>query len=131
MRTAKMTICGETYDLCFSLRVANACEERYGSLEGIGQALKGDGKNTMTVLKECLWLVCQMLSAGRLWAEHEQLPAPEPPTEDDLLDLWGLDDIPSLKEQVFATISLSGSREVEARPAKNGEAAEAPAARSN
>lgn len=131
MRTAKMTIGSETYDLCFSLRVAGACEERYGSLEGIAPALSGEGKSSMEVLRECLWLLAQMLEAGRRWAEHEKLPAPEPPSEDDLLDLWGLDDIPSLKDQVFSTISLSNHREVEARPAKNGEAAGAPAARSN
>lgn len=131
MRTAKMTIGSETYDLCFSLRVANACEDRYGSLEGIAQALSGEGKSSMEVLRECLWLLAWMLEAGRRWAEHEKLPAPEPPSEDNLLDLWGLDDIPYLKDQVFSTISRSRHREVEAQAAKNGEAAGAPAARSN
>lgn len=130
MRTAKMTIGSETYDLCFSLRVANACEERYGSLEGIAPALSGEGKGSMEVLRECLWLLARMLEAGRRWAEHEDQSAPKPPSEDDLLDLWGLDDIPSLKDQVFSTINLSHQREVKAVPQKNGEAAGAPAARS-
>ena len=50
MRTAKISIDGREYLLCFSARVMRACTERYGGVESIDDlaGLKGKISETIT-----------------------------------------------------------------------------------
>lgn len=120
MRTARITLAGKEYHLCFSARVVRACTERYGGVEHIGERLEGKdlGKN----LDEAVWLLAQMLDAGARYAKMSGLDNPPAPSTEDLYDLMGMDDFSGLKGKIFETISNGGSPAVKAEPPKNAEA---------
>lgn len=121
MRTGEIEIGGVQYPLCFSLRVAQCCAERYGAMDAVAGAIAGaaESGDTMGVLTECLWLLGEMLAAGRRYSALTGVETPEPPAGDALFDLWGLDDISMLRGKVFGTLAAGSRREVEAAPPKN------------
>lgn len=121
MRKGEVEIAGATYPLCFSLRVAQCCVERYGAMDAVADVITGAAASgdTMGVLTECLWLMGRMLEAGRRYSALTGAETPLPPAEADLFDLWGVDDIAMLQGKVFGTMAAGSRREVEALPPKN------------
>lgn len=121
MRKGEVEIAGVTYPLCFSLRVAQCCAERYGAMDAVADAITGAAASgdAMGVLTECLWLMGRMLEAGRRYGALTGAETPLPPAEADLFDLWGVDDIAMLQGKVFGTMAAGSRREVEALPPKN------------
>lgn len=121
MKTIKL--CGKEYPLRFSLRVVKACEERYGSLEKMFDAVKmkaDEASGGLGVVDECLWLFSSMLDAGYRYAKLNGDASEVPPDADALLDAM---DIPDMQSALFAAIAGDNERTVEAKPGKNGEGA--------
>lgn len=122
MRSRTVALAGEEYPLRFSLRVVKACAEKYGSLEGMFEAIQG--RAGLEAVDACLWLLGIMLDAGYRYNKANGLEAlPPPPDEEALLDLL---DLPELQALLLGAIAGDSARTVEAEPPKNagGEAAE-------
>lgn len=122
MRTASVTLNGREYTLCFSTRVVRSCCERYGGLENIDKALSDE--DTLKVLDETLWMLSALLDAGARYVRLNGGEPPQPPDQDTLYDLCGLDDLAGLKARVIAAMSAGAQHTVEARPPKNAAAAQ-------
>lgn len=124
MRSGTITLAGKEYPLRFSLRVLKACKERYGTLDGIFQALQGAGDG-MDAVEECLWLLENMLDAGARYAKINGANPSQPPDADMLLDML---DLAEVQAALVTAIAGDSVRTVEAGPPKNGEAAASAAA---
>lgn len=131
MKTGMMEVAGTKYPLSFSARVIVECNKRYGSIDNIGRALESEAEDIGKVLTECFWLLSEMSRAGSAYQKLMGNDAPEPLTEDFLLDAVGADDIAELKFNIFATITGDMKREVETEEDKaEKEAEKAPKPRS-
>lgn len=127
MKRVNLPLHGKEYPMCFSLRVVNACGEKFGGLEGLNAALTGGG-NALSALNNCVWLLAEMLDAGHKYSALSGGETDLPPTESDLLDLFGLDDLSVLRELLAESMQADQARTVEAAPGKNGDGGEAEAA---
>lgn len=119
MRTAKISIDGKSYLLCFSARVMRACTERYGAMENIDDALSGD---TVAALDESIWILSQLMDAGARYAEMNGIENPKSLGFDGLYDAMSIDDLSGMKGKIAETITNGRSVTVEAEAPKNGEA---------
>lgn len=126
MKRVNLPLHGKEYPMCFSLRVVNACGERFGGLEGLDAALTGGG-DALSALNNCVWLLAEMLDAGHKFSALSGVETEHPPTEADLLDLFGLDDLSVLRELLAESMRADRARTVEAAPGKNGDGGEAEA----
>lgn len=120
MRTTPVTIGGQEYLLCFSVRVSQLCSERYGSVADIGKALNGESE--AAVLRESVWLFTSMAAAGRRYAEKNGLPVPPELTEDDVLDGFDVPDFAEIVAKVKEAISGGTATTVDIQPTGNAEA---------
>ena len=118
MKTITRKICGEERVLCYSLRVTKAVAERYGT-GGIREKLKNS--STEETLDAVIWLLVLMMQAGKKYADKNGITCPEAPTEDEMLDEYGLDDLSELYSTFSATMAAGSTQGVEAE-LKNGEA---------
>ena len=122
MRTGKITVNGNDYLLCFSAKVILSCSNRYGSVDGIWNALSSQSE--AEVLKETFWLLSEMMDAGAAYAKITGVENPKPLTEEELLVLADLTDLANLKAKIFETVSNGNERTVETESkddAKNAE----------
>lgn len=120
MRTTPVTIGGQQYLLCFSMRVSQQCSERYGSVSDIGSVLSNS--NEASVLRETTWLFAAMAAAGRRYAEKNGLPVPPELSEDDVLDGFDIPDFAVLVTKVKEAIASGNSTHIEIQPEGNAEA---------
>lgn len=127
MKRVTIPLWGREYPMCFSLRVVQACGERFGGLEGLDEALTGGG-DTMRALDNSIWLLARLLEGGYRYDRAEGREAMEPPSTEDLLDRFGVDDLGELQQNMMAAMVAGSQRTVEAEPGKNGEAAQETAA---
>ena len=116
MRTAKFTVDGRDYLLCFSARVMRACSERYGGVENIDTALGTDDPGK--ALDEAIWLLSTMMDAGARYARLNGQEAAAL-TYDDLYDVLSIDDLTNIKGKIAETITNGRATTVEAEPPKN------------
>lgn len=117
MRTATVEIAGKSWPVCYSTAVMLACEERYGSANGVFEALSADALGEK--MQALFWLTNQMLRAGVSYELFLGKPVESPPDEDELRDLLGMDDVLPLQRALVSAIVGDVSREVEAEPPKN------------
>ena len=122
MRTASVTLHGREYTLCFSTRVVRSCCECYGGLENIDKALSDE--NPLKVLDETLWMLSAMLDAGARYIRLNGGEPPQPPDQETLYDLCGMDDLTGLRAKVMASMAAGAQHTVEASPPKNAAAAQ-------
>ena len=115
MRTTVITLLGEERILCCSTRFIRDCSERYGAVDGIEQALTGAQSK---VLDEAMWLLAGLMDAGDRWAKLN----PDPLTADQLLDLFGMDDLEDVVKNIKTAISAGNETTVKVA-SKNAEAA--------
>ena len=113
MRTAKYKVNGKDYTICFSLRVVRACAEKFGGMGALDEALTG--KSQLEQFNNVIWLLAQMMDAGERFDRLEGRNPDKALTEDELLDAQGMDDLSSLKETIFATMS-GGKNNVDIEP---------------
>ena len=111
MRTATVEIGGSTYPAAFSLAVMRDLESRSGKPAGDAlDELTESGRITDTV-----WLLAQLLKAGAVATGSGVTP----PTEDELYNLLGIDDIHGLTAQILgATRTIKPVLEVEPKKPK-------------
>lgn len=121
VKTSTVEIMGVERPLCLSTRVVCACGERYGGLDGLFGVIRGD--NISHKLDAVTWLLAQMMDAGaryfRLMGEDG---VPAPVSQDDLLDMYGVNDIAPLIKAIYDTVASDQHRDVEADPPKNATA---------
>lgn len=106
MRTAKITLGGREYPMCFSMRVVRACNERYGGIENIDSAIRDGG--TARTMDEVIWLLHAMIDGGIRHAAASGESAPDIPSLEDMYDICDISDFAGLREKITETIS-SGS----------------------
>lgn len=117
MRTNRITILGQERPLCYSTRVYCGILDKYGDLEKLGnEMLTGD---LQTRIHATMWTLAAMLKAGKAYADLCGESAPDPLTEEQLLEVFGVDDLVRLCETVVDTITEGSKREAEAEPPKN------------
>lgn len=119
MKTGKIEILGREHTLCFSTRVTASCIDKFGSLEAMFDALGDD--NLGAALENSLWMLAQMLDAGRRYAKFAWDREEKAVSLDELLDLYGLDDLTALSLALRETVINGSQREV-VTEVKNGEA---------
>lgn len=119
MKTGKIEILGKECTLCFSTRVTTRCIEKYGSIDAMFDALGGDDLGK--ALEQSLWLLAEMLDAGRRYARRAWDREEEAVSYDDLLDLYGLDDVGTLGQALKETV-INGSKREVVTETKNAEA---------
>lgn len=121
MRTGKIEISGKEYLLCFSARVVRDCAERYGDIKDIFSVLtKAEETKQMD---ESFWLLAKMIDAGDRYARLEGIENPAPLSQEDLYDIFGVDDLLDMKTKIMDTVTNGNEREIETEPekGKNGE----------
>lgn len=123
MKKVMIPLQGVEYPLCFSLRVVQACGERFNGLENMDQAFSGAGDPVHTI-GDCIWLLSRMLDAGYRYELGNGAEAKKPPTEDALWDNFSLDDLAELQLHLVEAMNAGKERTVEVEAPKNGEAPE-------
>ena len=118
MKVITRHICGEDRVLCYSLRVSKAITEKFGS-GGIRESLKGD--NPAETLDAVIWMLSLLMAAGKKYADKNGMKCPDAPSEDDMLDDYGLDDLADLMGLANDAMAAGAQQEVEAE-SKNAEA---------
>ena len=118
MKVITRRICGEERVLCYSLRVTKAVTERFGT-GGIREKLKDS--STAETLDAVIWMLTLMMQAGKKYADMNGMTCPPAPTEDEMLDCYGLDDLEELYGTFTETMAAGQKQGVEAE-SKNGEA---------
>ena len=98
------------------MRVLVACEERAGSFDEEMEKVSNGS------VKEMLWLLSELLKAGKKYAELEGIEHEQPPTLDEILDTVGVDEYSEMFGAVTDTVVKGTSRSVEVENSKNAEA---------
>lgn len=115
MKTMKINVCGKKYQVCLNARVLVAGEERFGSLEKFDAA----AFSSDIAFADFIWLLATMLDAGYKVAKREGEDAEKPPTEEELLDIIGLDDVPAIRRSMMQAQVVGTERKVELETPKN------------
>ena len=111
MKTGSITVLGKNYPLCFSARVIKNFEEKFDcSIGELSIVLAQEGK----ALENTFWFLSEMSKAGSRYKElADGEEAPKPLDVDFLFDVFGVDDIANLKNNIAVTIEGGVKREVE------------------
>lgn len=117
MRTTKINIRGTEYTACFSTRVVVDLEERFGDITKGLERIMSEKK-----VSEMFWLLSRMLNAGKKYCDLEGVEAPEPPTEDQLLDLVGIDEYETMFSGIADAVKAGNEQKIQTKP-KNAKAA--------
>ena len=119
MRTADVTINGQTHLLCYNLRLIRAASERYGSMEGMYDALST--ADEVKAMDEAVWVVAQMMAAGSRYAAEMDIKTAVPLTEGQLLDLCDLSDFFAMKSAIIRTVTAGRIRNVKTEPSESSD----------
>ena len=122
MRTATITIDGQEHLLCFSLRVTQACIERYGDVRKINDAILAEDLSTS--MAESLWLLAQMMDGGARYAALQGIQTAPALSAEQLRELCDISDLSGIRGKIAETITNGRAMTVEAQPGKNGGAAQ-------
>ena len=111
MKTGSITVLGKNYPLCFSARVIKNFEEKFDcSIAELSNVLSQEGKT----MENVFWLLSEMSKAGSRYKElTDGEEAPKPLDVDFLFDVFGVDDIANLKNNIAVTIEGGVKREIE------------------
>lgn len=120
MRSGTISIDGKRHVLCFSVRVVRNCAERYGSVNGLQEALSSE--NQVQALDESIWILAEMMKAGAKYAGEHGLENAAPMSVDDLYDSCGFDDLAGIQASIMLTINNGRKTNVEAEHSPNAEA---------
>ena len=121
MRAVELEILGQKRYLCNSVRVTKAIVQRFGSTEKMRDTLTGG--NTLETLETIVWLLQVLMDGGYRYAQINGFTCPPPPSEDDLMDGYSLDDIGTLQGLAVEAMTSTSKADVEAeaKDPKNGD----------
>lgn len=102
MRTAKMSVDGREYLLCFSGRVIRNVTEKFGSLPAMYEAFSQEEQEKS--LDAAVWVLSQMIQAGDRYAKLNGLENPGMLSFDDLYDLFDINDFTGIYSKIKETI---------------------------
>ena len=114
MRTAKMSVDGREYLLCFSGRVIRNVTEKFGSLPAMYEAFSQDEQEKS--LDAAVWVLSQMIQAGDRYAKLNGLENPGKLSFDDLYDLFDINDFTGIYSKIKETIRSGKQQTVTAVP---------------
>jgi len=119
MRVVEIEALGEKRLMCCNLRTMKQITQKFGSTTGMREKLSGSVDDT---LDTTIWLISAMMDGGYRYAQKNGVPCVPPPTEDELLDSFGLDDLLDLQKKAMEAMTASSEPDVkaEAIERKNG-----------
>lgn len=120
MRVGTIGINGKQHVLCFSVRVVRHCTERYGSVNGLYDALSTE--NDLQALDEALWILSEMMQAGDKYAKMQRMENAPCMTPEELEDACDLNDFVQMKAAIVLTITRGKETHVEVESSPNAEA---------
>lgn len=115
MKTMKVNVCGSEYPVCLNARVLVAGEEKYGSMDNFDAAVFSPD----IAFADFIWLLATMMDAGYKVAKREGEDAEKPPTEEELLDIIELNDVPKIRRSMMQAQAAGAERKVELETPKN------------
>ena len=118
MRTAKMSVDGREYLLCFSGRVIRNVTEKFGSLPAMYEAFSQEEQEKS--LDAAVWVLSQMIQAGDRYAKLNGLENPGKLSFDDLYDLFDINDFTGIYSKIKETIRIGKQQTVTAVPDSSG-----------
>ena len=118
MRTAKMSVDGREYLLCFSGRVIRNVTEKFGSLPAMYEAFSQEEQEKS--LDAAVWVLSQMIQAGDRYAKLNGLENPGKLSFDDLYDLFDINDFTGIYSKIKETIRSGKQQTVTAAPDTSG-----------
>lgn len=109
MREGTVKLFGKEYPACLSTRVMIKIGEKTGKgfAEGIDDLLSVQNVDGM------FWLLSEMLAAGKKYHDLLGEATPEPPNQDTLMDLIGMDDYGVLAEAIYDAAMTTATADVD------------------
>ena len=114
MRTAKMTVDGQEYLLCFSGRVIRNVTEKFGGIKEMYEAFHSE--NQVSSLDAAVWVLAQMTQAGDRYAKLNGMENPGKLSFDDLYDLFDIRDFSGIYGKIRETVNNGRTQTVAAKP---------------
>jgi len=120
MKVVEIEALGEKRLMCCNLRTMKQITKKFGGSAGMRKKLSG--AKVDETLDTTVWLISAMLDGGYRYAQKNGIPCATPPTEDELLDSFGLDDLMDLQRKAMEAMQASSEPDVkaEAIERKNG-----------
>lgn len=112
-----INLAGREYPLCFSFTAMKRINERFGSIQKMGEALDNASNDISTFVDTLNDTLKILIDAGRVYAAHSGVEAP-PPLDCEPADLLDNSSMGALTA-VFATINGDSQRTTEVAPGKN------------
>lgn len=112
MRIVEIEALGEKRLMCCNLRTMKAITQKFGGTAEMREKLSGGDVDE--TLDTAIWLISAMLDGGYRYAQKNGIPCAVPPTEDELLDGFGLDDLMSLQRKAVEAMAASSVPDVKA-----------------
>lgn len=109
MREGNVKVLGKMYPACLSTRLMIKIAEKTGKpfAQGINDLLSTDNVEGM------FWLLAEMLAAGKKYHDLIGENTPDPPSEDALMDLIGLDDYSPLTDAIYDAAMTTAAADVD------------------
>lgn len=94
------------------------CTERYGDINGIGEALSGSRTKSFD---EAVWMLAQLMAAGEKHCAREGIPCEKALTVDEILDACDAKDFAGMSGAIMDCIVAGREADVEIEETKNAE----------
>lgn len=109
---------GKKWPARYSLRAAMAVEDKFG---GVKKALFEAGETAAERVRARIFVLHELLKAGKAWAElEENEKSEEPPTEEQLLDMIASAKSGEIMEQMIRVINDDEQSDFEAEAPDEG-----------
>ena len=120
MKIVEIEALGEKRLMCCNLRTMKQITQKFGGSAEMREKLSG--ANVDDTLDTAIWLILAMLDGGYRYAQKNGVPCAPPPTEDELLDSFGLDDLMDLQRKAMEAMQATSEPDVKAEAVerKNG-----------
>lgn len=126
MKTSKITLNGREYPLCFSTWAIKQLCAKFGSMQGMSEAMKSGAADTAGTLDSTMYILQVLIDAGvRYAAISDGTPPVAAPSMDELEVVCGMDDLPRVQQAIADVIRADSETTVNVAPEKNTETATA------
>lgn len=126
MKTSKITLNGREYPLCFSTWAIKQLCAKFGSMQGMSEAMKSGATDTAGTLDSTMYILQVLIDAGvRYVAISDGTPPVAAPSMDELEVICGMDDLSQVQRAIADVIRSDSKTTVNVAPEKNTETATA------